>query len=136
MIVVDTNTIAYLYLPTDFTDYCEQLLSIDREWVAPSLWRSELRNILALYLRKSILDFAAACNIQSQAELLLSGNEYMVDSINVLALCAESSCSAYDCEFVSLARSLNTRLITHDKNLLKTFPAIGITAKDFIALLS
>ena len=136
MIVVDTNTIAYLYLPTDFTDYCEQLLKIDREWAAPSLWRSELRNILALYLRKSILDFDAACNIQSQAEILLSGNEYMVDSVSVLALCAESSCSAYDCEFVSLARSLNTRLITHDRKLLQAFPETGITAKDFIVLSS
>jgi predicted nucleic acid-binding protein len=134
MIVVDTNTIAYLYLPTDFTGYCEQLLKIDREWAAPHLWKSELRNILALYLRKSILDFDAACHIQSQAELLLSGNEYIVDSIGVLALCTESSCSAYDCEFVALARSLNTRLITHDKNLLKAFPQIGMTAKDFIAL--
>jgi hypothetical protein len=28
---------------------------LDSEWIAPSLWKSEFRNILTLYLRKGIL---------------------------------------------------------------------------------
>jgi len=63
MIVVDTNTIAYLYLPTDFTESVEELLSKDAIWIAPSLWRSELRSILAQYLRREIIDFETACVI-------------------------------------------------------------------------
>lgn len=50
MIVVDTNTIAYLYLPTEFTSSVEELLEKGPQWAAPTLWRSELRNILTLYL--------------------------------------------------------------------------------------
>jgi predicted nucleic acid-binding protein len=45
VIVVDTNTIAYFYLPTNYTDEVEKLFSIAPQWAAPMLWRSEFRNI-------------------------------------------------------------------------------------------
>ena len=48
MIVADTNTIAYLYLPSDFSEACELALTKDPHWIASLLWRSELRNILAI----------------------------------------------------------------------------------------
>jgi predicted nucleic acid-binding protein len=130
VIVVDTNTIAYLYIPTPETSAVETLLESDRDWVAPQLWRSEFRNILALYIRKEILTFEAACQMQRQAELLMAGNEYEIDSLSVLATANESGCSAYDAEFVALAKSLSRQLVTNDKNLLKLFPGIAITAKD------
>ena len=136
MIVVDTNTIACLYLPTEYTVECEQLLKADIEWRAPILWRSELRNILALYLRKNILDFETACKIQSQAELLLTGNEYNINSVQVLTLANSSSCSAYDCEFIALAKTLDTKLVTYDKKLIKAFPDIACTAKKYISSLA
>ncbi len=50
MIVVDTNVIAYLYLSNERSQQVERLLEKDSEWAAPLLWRSELRNVLALYL--------------------------------------------------------------------------------------
>ena len=49
MIVVDTNILAYLYLPGDFTERAEALLAKDADWVAPTLWRSEFRNILVVH---------------------------------------------------------------------------------------
>jgi len=51
MIVVDTNVLAYLLMPGKFTAGAEQLLRSDPEWAAPVLWRSELRNVLATYVR-------------------------------------------------------------------------------------
>lgn len=133
MIVVDTNTIAYLYLPTDHTADIEALLEQDPHWVAPLLWRSEFRNILALYVRKNIIDLDTALQIQAQAEKQLASHEYSVSSTTVLALAHESGCSAYDCEFVSIAKSLNTPLITADKKLIAAFPALAMTARDFLA---
>lgn len=133
MIVVDTNTIAYLYLPTAETPDVEKLLELDSAWVAPQLWRSEFRNILALYVRKDIVDFEAACQIQRQAESLMAGNEYEVDSLSVLATAQKSGCSAYDCEFISLAQSLGKTLATADKKLLRAFPHIAITVSDIIS---
>ena len=37
MIVVDTNVLAYLYLPTDHTPHAEALLQHDPDWAAPLL---------------------------------------------------------------------------------------------------
>src|ERR1700730_11029807 len=55
LIVVDTNVVAYLYLSSDHTAAAEETLRKDPEWVAPLLWRSEMRNILALYVRQRLL---------------------------------------------------------------------------------
>ncbi len=38
MIVVDTNVIAYLYLPTGHTPLAEKLMVQEPVWAAPVLW--------------------------------------------------------------------------------------------------
>lgn len=126
MIVVDTNVLAYLYLPGEHTARAEALLEVEPEWAAPVLWRSEFRNILAGYVRRKTLTFEQACSLQAEAEGLLDGAEFEVDSESVLELVRDSDCSAYDCEFVALAKKLNTRLVTEDKKLLKAFPACAM----------
>lgn len=132
MLVVDTNIISYLYLPTEYTTYSEALLKVDCQWVAPLIWKSEFRNVLALYMRKDILDLVAAMDIQSQAEELLSGNEFQVNSNQVLSLAQSSGCTAYDCEFIALAQSFDTVLTTTDRKLSKAFPDHTMTAKNFV----
>ena len=122
MIVVDTNVVAYLYLPGQHTEAAESLLEQDPEWAAPILWRSEFRNILAGYLRRKSLTFDQVCNLQREAESLLEGLEFEVDSSVVLKLVRDSRCSAYDCEFVALAMKLDTGLVTMDGKLLSAFP--------------
>jgi predicted nucleic acid-binding protein len=132
MLVVDTNVIAYLYLPTTYSAFSEQLLEIDSLWAAPLLWRSELRNVLCNYQRKKTIDLTSALAIQDQAEALMNGNEFAVTSMSILALAASSGCSAYDCEFVSLARELNTQLITADKKVIRAFPDCAIGLREFV----
>jgi predicted nucleic acid-binding protein len=122
VIVVDTNVIAYLYLPCEFTHAAEALLEAEPEWAAPALWRSELRSVLAGYLQRGSLTFEQAAAIQAEAEDLLRGSEYDVDSLGVLKLAADSACSAYDCEFASLALALGVPLVTRDAALLSSFP--------------
>jgi predicted nucleic acid-binding protein len=126
MIVVDSNVVAYLYLPGEFTAEAEKLLKREPDWAVPLLWRSELRNILALYMRKKLLDFDQAFRIQREAEELLAEHEYDVDSFDVLTLARDSGCSAYDCEFIALAQRLNVKLVTGDAKLRKAFPALAI----------
>jgi predicted nucleic acid-binding protein len=127
MIVVDTNILAYLYLPTGFSEQAEVLLLQQPKWIAPVLWRSEFRNVLALYLRKEILTLEQTYDIQTEAETLLAGNEYDVPSLDVLRLIEASECSAYDCEFVVLAKKNNIVLVTEDKKILKQFPNITMS---------
>ena len=125
MIVVDSNVLAYLYLPGEFTDAAERLLESDPDWHAPILWRSEFRNILAGCLRRGTLTFEQALAIQREAESLLDGAEHELDSRRVLERVQGSDCSAYDCEFVALAQALGTHLVTMDGKLLKEFPSIA-----------
>lgn len=131
MIVTDTNVISYLLLPTPYTEAAERLMRGDPVWAAPVLWRSELRNVLALYLRRGMLRLDQAQAVQEQAEELMRGNEYQISSAPVLKLASESGCSAYDCEFVALAQDLGITLVTADKGLLKAFPEIARPLKGF-----
>ncbi|ANX05054.1 type II toxin-antitoxin system VapC family toxin [Immundisolibacter cernigliae] len=125
MIVVDSNIVAYLYLPGEYTVAAETLLEKDPVWAAPVLWRSEIRYILAGYMRRGSLTLQQAQDLQSEAEDLLNGAEYDVDSLSVLQLVRDSECSAYDCEFVALAMKLGTRLVTMDRKLLRAFPGVA-----------
>jgi predicted nucleic acid-binding protein len=122
MIVVDSNVLAYLYLPGEYTADAEALLESDPEWAAPVLWRSEFRNVLAGYMRRKTLTFDQAYAVQCEAENLLAGSEFEVESHAVLELVRDSECSAYDCEFVALATKLNTKLVTMDKKVLRALP--------------
>jgi len=133
MIVVDTNIISYLYISGDRSQQSEDLLSVDSNWVAPILWRSEFRNVLALYLRKKLLNFDAILLIIQQAEKLLSNDEYDISSTHVMQLVKNSKCSAYDCEFVALAQYLDIPLITADKNILREFSDIAKSVDSYLA---
>jgi predicted nucleic acid-binding protein len=122
MIVVDTNVIAYLLIPGQYTAAARATLARDAEWAAPMLWRSEFRNVLALYLRKEEISLRQATTLQESAEELLAGREHLVASAGVLALASTSGRSAYDCEFIAVARGLGVKLVTSDRGLVSSFP--------------
>jgi len=130
MIVVDSNVLAYLYLPGEYTAAAEALLEQDSDWAAPILWRSEFRNILAGYMRRKAITFEQAYSLQREAESLLEGAEFEVETLAVLELVRDSDCSAYDCEFIALAMRLDTIMVTMDKKLLRAFPkrALALSA--------
>lgn len=121
MIVVDTNVITYLFVPGDRTNAAEALRRRDAEWAAPLLWRSEFRNVLAMLVRLGRVEFPVAQAMQAQAEQLLAPLEFAVDSDTVLALAADSGCSAHDCEFVALAEYLDVPLVSADRQLKAQF---------------
>ena len=131
MIVTDTNVIAYLLLPGDQTEAARGALARDPAWAAPLLWRSELRNVLRGYMRQRHLTLARAREIQTAAEGMMAGREFPVESADVLELAAASTRSAYDCEFVSLARALGVQLVTSDHEVLASFPADAISLRVF-----
>jgi len=122
VIVADTNVIAYLLIPSPFTAMAERVYARDPEWVAPTLWRSEFRNVLSLYMRRSLLSLDQAVALHDEADDLLRGHEFEVISADVLSLARDSGCSAYDCEFVALARFLGVPLVTADRRLAQAFP--------------
>jgi predicted nucleic acid-binding protein len=131
VIVVDTNIIGYLFLASEQSLLAEHAFMKDSEWAAPLLWRSELRNVLAFYIRKNRLKLEHAQLIMDGALELLRGREYEVASYEVLRLASESTCSAYDCEFIAAANDLKAPLLTVDKKLLREFPAVAVSLTSF-----
>ena len=133
MIVADTNIISYLLLPTSYSKAADRLYRTDPHWTAPVLWKSEFRNVLALYLRKQVITAGKALQLQELAESVMLNNEYDIASSQVFTLIVKSACSAYDCEFVALAEYLDCPLVTQDKKLLASFPSVAISIQDFFA---
>ena len=132
MIVVDTNLIGYLVIPGEQTEQAELVLIKDPEWVAPRLWRSELRNVLALYLRQRLLGLEDAVAMMDRAERLMVGREGATPSLPILALAERSGCTAYDFEFVALASELRVRLVTTDRQLVQAFSELAATPDQFL----
>ncbi len=132
MIVVDTSVIASLWVPNDMEELAYKVLRKDPDWIAPVLWRSEMRNVLALYLRKNILELSTALQSMQEAEQLMEASAFEVNSTQVLELVHKSSCSSYDCEFVALADDLRLKLVSFDKQVCREFPKIAIHPKKFI----
>lgn len=133
MIVVDTHVIAYLLLGGEKTPQARRTFQKDPAWIAPLLWRSEFRSILAAYLRKGSLEFADALQFMRTAETLLRTSEYQVESGQVLTLVNTSRCSAYDCEFVALARELGIPLVTSDREVLAAFSPPAVSLEAFVS---
>jgi predicted nucleic acid-binding protein len=134
MIVVDTNIIGYLFLTSAKSTLSERALRKDPVWAAPLLWRSEIRNVLALYLREGLLSLEDARQIMDAAIDLMQGQEYQVTSDQVLELASASNCSAYDCEFVALARDLKQPLVTVDGQILEDFPGTAISLEIYLGI--
>ena len=132
MIVVDTNIIAYLWIPGDFTVQAEKALRQDADWCAPLLWRSEFRNVLAGFLRSKKLSLETAFQILESAEAHMKEREFTVASHQIINLVLSSHCSAYDCEFVALAENIRIPLVTTDRQILRDFPAIAVPLEKFI----
>lgn len=130
MIVVDVNILAYLLIPGKYTQAAENLLNETAQWAAPRLWRSELRNVLATYVRSGLLDLADGFVLYQRAALIIGAEEYEVETSDVLRLAKASGCSAYDCEYVALAEFLDLKLVTADAKLRKAFPQRTVALSD------
>jgi predicted nucleic acid-binding protein len=131
VIVSDTNLVAYLLLRGRHSKEAEAVYKRDPMWVAPLLWRSEFRNVLALYLHRGLLTLHEALEVMQHAELLMRGQEFEVVSARVLRLASASGCSAYDCEFVALAQDLGVPLVTSDRALVAKFRPTVRSMRDF-----
>jgi predicted nucleic acid-binding protein len=77
------------------------------------------------------MDRPTARRILEEAEAKLHGKEQAADSEEIIDLAIKSGCSAYDCEYVALARKLGVRLVTKDARILKDFPREAVDLEKF-----
>lgn len=59
-------------------------------------------------------------------------NEFSITSMQVLILTDSLHCSAYDCEYVALAKQLSVKLVTEDKKILREFPDVARSLDDLL----
>ncbi|MGD0877928.1 MAG: type II toxin-antitoxin system VapC family toxin [Anaerolineales bacterium] len=132
MIVVDTNIIVPLHLTSESTRQVLEILKKDASWCSPPLWRSEFLNVLAGCLHRKSINLDQATQIMEAALITMAGSEISISPWRVLELTLASSCTAYECEFVALAKELGLKLVTLDRQILAHFPETAIAPAEFI----
>jgi predicted nucleic acid-binding protein len=132
VIVVDTNVIHYCWVRGQNTQLAQSVRRQDPDWHVPVLWRSELRNVLTAYLRRELLSLAQIIGILRNVDQALAASEHWMADDVVLDVVAGSTLTAYDAEFVALARALSVPLVTADKAILKAFPDQTMTMEAFV----
>ena len=133
MIVVDTNVLVYFYVPGEFSRAAARVYRRDKNWVAPTLWRSEFRNALLFNVRQGRIGEDLAHSIMVEALETMQWVEFEMDSRSVLNVAFQSGLSAYDSEFVALADQLAVPLVTSDKKIIRLFPQIAVAMEEFAA---
>jgi predicted nucleic acid-binding protein len=120
MIVVDTNVLAALLLPSEQSPVAEEVFLKDSDWQVPLLGFSELRNVAMVFHRRGLADRTALTEMMSTARMLVNPQgPHLPSDESVLALACTSGCSAYDCEFVAIAQELRVPLVTWDRQVLR-----------------
>jgi predicted nucleic acid-binding protein len=132
VIAVDTNLIAYCWLQGPQTEAAQAVRAKDPDWHVPILWRSEFRSVLTGYMRNGTFSLGEAKHIMSTVETELADAEHEIDSRPVLELAQQSKLSAYDCEYVVLARVLGASLITADKAILRAAPDVAKNMQEYL----
>ncbi len=122
MIVADANLIAYLLIEGTFTPAASAVYERDSVWVVPPLWRSEFLNTLATSIRAGVLTQRRACDLWDSGIRMLGRSECEPDVEDVLQLTTHRRVSAYDAQYVVLARMLETVLVTADRKLARLCP--------------
>jgi len=122
VIVVDTNVLAYAVLPGERTAAALELVERDPDWIAPPLWRRELRNVLSTTMRLRRLSLASALLAFAAAEDLVTDATIESSTEECLRLAARGGVSAWDAEFVFVAEALGLPLVSADRRLSRAFP--------------
>ena len=126
MIVVDTNVMVRLVVGGEDTADIAELFRQDTEWAAPGILMSELRNVLLGFVRRGVLTLRHAAEMSDDAAVVLGDRIARVDSTRVLETAMECGLTAYDAEFVVLARTLGVPLATLDKAILRGAAGVAV----------
>ncbi len=132
MIVADNTLISYFTIEGEHTDAAVAVRRTDPEWAAPLLWRAEFLNVLWLHVRQGEFGVDLAIQHIDLAEDVIGGRCYDVAQVEVLRLAVASGCTAYDAHYAVLAQQLEVPLVTHDTELLDTFPDTAIHPEHFV----
>lgn len=123
LIVVDANILVFSVLQGEKTSLVHQLQGTDPQWRVPSVWRYEVANILATFVRLRGLPVQDALDIMALAIDTFVPMEEEPDAISALRLATQYRLSAYDAQYIALAEKLDVLCITEDVKLRRVLPS-------------
>jgi len=133
LIIVDANVIAYAFIAGDKTELARKLKEAEPDWRVPRLWREEFENVLAMQVHTGGLKRDQAGEAMMAAlEILLPG-ELVVDPLDALDTAMHLHISAYDAQYLALARKYDVLLITEDGPLRKAARGTAKSMHEFLA---
>ena len=127
MIVVDTNVMVRLLVGGEGAADAVALFERDPAWAGPPILMSEFRNVLLGFVRRGDLTSEEAKTRSDQAASILIDRLATVASDDVIDVALECSLTAYDAEFVVLARTLGVRLVTLDGAVLRGAADVAVS---------
>ena len=127
MIVVDTNVMVKLVVGGADGAEAARLYERDQEWAAPPILISELRNVLVGYVRRGAMSREPAVAMIDHASLVLGDRVVNPPGSGVVEVALSCGLSAYDAEFVVLARLLGVPLATADRAILRNASDVAET---------
>ena len=130
MIVVDASVLVGLAFSRD--EYHAHALAArrrDPDWQAPMLIRSETRNVGRGYFLKGEPFATVAAAIRAASAAITT---HVVGDDEVLEVVKDGHLTAYDAEYVALARRLACRLVTTDTDILDHYAEDTINLRDFV----
>jgi len=131
MIVADASLLAHLLIPSPESALAEDVYRKDPAWSAPVLWRSELSSVLLKHMRHFGMKIELARAVVEKALLVIRGRETLPPAPAVLEAALFFNVSAYDAEYLVLARQLGVPLLTFDRKLQRAAPGLAIAPSAF-----
>lgn len=131
MIVVDVNVVIYLLTENPQRNLARRVHERDADWLVPPLWRHEMLNVLATLTRQQVIDPDSAMLIWRNAIALIGSRERQPELERALSLAIEHGISAYDAQYVALAKANGIQLVSEDKKLQRSLPDRVVSMADF-----
>ncbi len=126
MIVVDTNVMMNFVFGGTGGAAAAELLRRDPAWAAPVILLSELRNALVGVVRRGVATSEQVKAMGDDAAQVLGSRIVGVPGGLVIDTALACGLTAYDAEFVAVARVLDTRLVTLDREILRSAPDVAV----------
>ena len=124
MIVVDVNIIVNLFIEGEHTTAASDLYKQDDQWCCPDIWLHEMTNVMSTYVKHGGVSQKKAAQILNNALAYFLDTTFSISVTDVLNCSLKYNISAYDAEYIVLAKSNKTRLVTVDKKLNKAIPQL------------
>ena len=134
MVILDTNVLVHLLFENFTETFSEEVINKAEDWLTPHLTLTEFSNVIVSYYRNKMITYQQALDLYTAINMTVENRTVRCNKKRVLEFALESNLSIYDSEFVTLAKQKETILITNDKKIVRNFPEIALTPKQYLEL--